>query len=340
MTPVQHAHAAADRGAWHEAFELLRNADDCTPLSGPDLPFFATVAYAAGELERTIDAWERAHTESLRGGDHVSAAGAAVRVAMHLLFDTALMAPVRGWVKRAERLLEGRDETPVHPWLAVVKSYERLLSGDLVHAKRWARHAIEVGGRRDPPAAAFARVAEARCLILDGHVSEGLLLLHEAGAAASSGELEPLITGVVYCELVCALQGAAQYDQAEEWTVAMERWRHGQPIGSIHGRCRVHRAEILRLRGSWREAEEHARVACEELRPYLRRELGWPLMELGRIRLRRGDIQGAEEAFRSAHEIGWDPQPGLALVHLAKGDVALAADSIRDALEHPLSIPS
>ena len=165
-------------------------------------------------------------------------------------------------------------------------------------------------------------------------------LLNEAAVATVSGELDPLSTGLVYCELVCALQALAQYDLAEEWTEAMERWRHGQPVGSLHGRCRVHRAEILRLRGSCAEAEQEALLACEELRPYLRRELGWPLTELGRIRLRRGDIQGAEEAFRAAHEAGWDPQPGLALVHLAKGDVALAAQSIRDALEHPLNVPS
>ena len=34
------------------------------------------------------------------------AAGGAVRVALHLLFDTALMAPIRGWAARTERLLE------------------------------------------------------------------------------------------------------------------------------------------------------------------------------------------------------------------------------------------
>jgi tetratricopeptide (TPR) repeat protein len=339
-SPAERAREAAGRGAWQEAFELLMTADALTPLSGPDLPFFAAVAYAAGDLDQTISAWERAHTEALSAGDRVSAAGGAVRVAMHLLFDTALMAPVRGWIKRAERLLEGSDETPVHAWLAVVKSYERILSGDFEPGLDFARQAVAVGSRLDPAAAAVGRVAEARSLILGGRVSDGLSLLHEAGAATTSGEIEPLITGVIYCEIVCALQGAAQYDMAEEWTIAMERWHHGQPIGSVHGRCRVHRAEILRLRGSWSEAEEHVRIACEELRPYLKRELGWPLTELGRIRLRRGDVQGAEEAFRAAHEIGWDPQPGLALVHFAKGDLALAADSIRDALAHPLSIPS
>jgi len=144
----------------------------------------------------------------------------------------------------------------------------------------------------------------------------------------------------VYCELVCALQGLAQYDVAEEWTEAMERWCKTNAIGSLHGRCRVHRAEILRLRGSCSEAEKEALAACEELRPYLRREMGWPLSELGRIRLHQGDIEGAEQALLAAHRAGWDPQPGLALVHMTQGDVATAAASIRDALERPLRVPS
>jgi tetratricopeptide (TPR) repeat protein len=67
--------------------------------------------------------------------------------------------------------------------------------------------------------------------------------------------------------------------------------------------------------------------------------MGWPLSELGRIRLRRADIDGAEEAFLAAHRAGWDPQPGLALVRLAQGDAAAAAASIQDALEHPTRVP-
>ena len=339
-TLLQQAHAATACGDSQRAYDLLTEADASGLLDGPSLGLLAEAAYAAGHLDVTIEAWERAHAASIGAGDQLSAAGAAVRVALHLLFDTALMAPVRGWIKRAERHLEGLDETPVHAWLAVARNYERMLTGDFHEARQWARRAIELGMRHDPAAAAIGRVAEARCLILEGEVRQGVGLLNEAAVAAVSGELDPLFTGVVYCEVVCVLQAAAQYDLAQEWTEAMERWRHGQPVGSIHGRCRVHRAEILRLRGSCGEAEQEALLACEELRPYLRRELGWPLTELGRIRLRMGDLEGAKEAFLAAHEVGWDPQPGLALVHLANGDAALAAASIRDALEHPLNVPS
>jgi tetratricopeptide (TPR) repeat protein len=338
---IDQARAAASQGDWHHAYDLLIQAEAREPLTGEALAMLADVAYAAGHLDVTIEVWERAHAGAVKAGDHVEAAQAAVRVAFHLLADTALLAPVRGWVKRAERLLEGRADTPVHAWLAVVRAYERLLSGDFEAARQWAQRAIGVGtDQSELGAAAIGRVTQARALILEGDVHDGLSLLDEAAVATVSGELDPLSAGFVYCEVVCAWQGLAQFDRAEEWTEAMERWRHKQGLGSLNGRCRVHRAEILRLRGACSEAEHEALLACEELRPYLRREFGWPLTELGRIRLRREDLEGAEQAFTGAHEAGWDPQPGLAMLRLAQGDVAAAAASIRDALEHPLDVPS
>ncbi len=337
---VRHGREAAARGEWKEAYDLLVKADAEGLADPADLALLGQVAYAAGHLDVAVETWERTHALCVQAGDQVAAAGAAVRVAMHLLLDTALMAPVRGWLARAERLLGEEDETPAHAWLAVVRTYERMLTGDAQGARRWSERAIEVGSRCEAAACAVGRVAAARLRILDGDVERGLALLDDAGVAAVSGELDPLMTGLVYCELVCALQGLAQYDVAEEWTEAMERWCRTNAIGSLHGRCRVHRAEILRLRGACDEAEQEALVACEELRPYLRREMGWPLSELGRIRLRKGDIDGAEEALLAAHRVGWDPQPGLALVRLAQGDPAAAAAAKLDALDRPSRVPS
>lgn len=339
---VTRAHAAIARRAWVEAHELFTEAAKAGALAPNDRPLAAEVAYAAGHLDVTIELWEQAHADAVRAGEQLAAAGAAVRVAMHLLFDTALMAPVRGWLQRAERLLGPFDDarTPVHAWLAVVRNYERMLSGDAEGARAWARRAIDVGAATDPAAAAIGRIAQARGLILAGEVPNGLAELDEAGVAATSGELDPLSTGVVYCELVCALQGLAQFDRAEEWTNAMERWCAKNAVGSLHGRCRVHRAEILRLRGSFDVAEEQLRLACNELRPYVRRELGWPLVELARVKRLRGDLDGAEETLLEASDIGWDAQPELARVHLARGDIDIAAASIREAIERPSFVPS
>ena len=95
---VRATREAATHGEWQAAYELLQQADS-QGLAGPDdLALLAQVAYAAGYVDPTIVAWERAHAACLLAGDSMSAAAAAVRVAMHLLFDTALMSPVRGWL--------------------------------------------------------------------------------------------------------------------------------------------------------------------------------------------------------------------------------------------------
>jgi hypothetical protein len=108
---VERAREAAARGVWEQAFDLLMKADAGGLLAPTELPVLGEVAYAAGHLDVTIEAWERTHAACLQAGDPMAAAGAAVRVAMHLLFDTALMAPVRGWLARgrAAARRSGRD---------------------------------------------------------------------------------------------------------------------------------------------------------------------------------------------------------------------------------------
>ncbi|MEX0834851.1 MAG: hypothetical protein WD010_02080 [Nitriliruptor sp.] len=349
MEVVQHADVASAGRArdalanadWAGAFRLLSTVEAERELDTAELELLAYAAYGAGELEASLTAWEQLHAAHVASGDHLGAAGAAATLAMYLMMDTGLMAPVRGWLTRAERLLEGQEEHRVHALVAMVRTYERIMCGDLVAARHWSSRTVEVGERHDAEGpVAIGRIATARLLIFDGHVDQGLELLDDAAVALVSSSLDPLTIGMVYCELICAMQGLAQYDRAEEWTEAMDRWRRDDAFGGINGRCRVHRAEMLRLRGACDDAEEEALHACAELRPWMRREYGWPLTELGTIRLRRGDLAGAEEAFLGAHEHGWDPQPGLALLRLAQGDVAGARALIREALERPADLPS
>ncbi|HEX9767239.1 MAG TPA: hypothetical protein VGA36_10785 [Nitriliruptorales bacterium] len=334
------AHAAVAEGDWPAALSALR----LLPQGDPDphrLELLAAASYGTGDLEATITAWEEVHALHLRHGELVPAARAATMVALYLMMDTGLMAPVRGWLGRVDRLLADQDETPVHAMSAMLRAYERLMSGDLALTGSWAGRAVELGDRHEVvPASALGRVATARVRIFDGDVAAGIELLDEVAVMLMSGEVDPLTTGMVYCELICAMQGLGEYDRADEWTRAMDSRRGGGSFfGGINGRCRIHRAEMLRLRGHCAEAEEEALQACEELRPWLRREFGWPLTELGTIRLRRGDLAGADEAFRAAHTNGWDPQPGLAMLRLAQGDVTAARSLIGDALERPVQVP-
>ncbi len=339
MTDLAGARAALEHGDWPVALEAVGRIR--SPVDDPEvLRLRAQAAYGVGELELSIGSWEDLYSLHLDEGEQAEAAWAAGMVAMFLMIDTGLMAPVRGWLRRAERLLTDHPEAPAHAVVAMTRTYERVMCGDPVGALAAAAESIELGRRLGvAPAVTIGQTATGRVLIAEGQVAEGLELLDEVAVQLMSGELDPLTTGMMYCELICAAQSLALHERAREWTEVMERWRHGSAYGGIHGRCRVHRAEILRVTGPCDLAEAEALGACEELRPWMRREFGWPLVELGNIRLRKGDLDGAEEAFLAAHEHAWCPHPGLALLRLRQGDVAAAADLVADAIAHPIEVP-
>jgi class 3 adenylate cyclase len=140
------------------------------------------------------------------------------------------------------------------------------------------------------------------------------------------------MTAIIYCNTIETCKEVADYRRAADWTDAAKRWCEREGVAGFPGVCRVYRAEIMRLRGAWPEAEQEVRRACDELRDFNLYYAAEAFYELGEIRLRLGDLPNAAAAFRQAHELGREPQPGLALLRLAegKGDAALAA--VRSAL--------
>ncbi len=335
---IEDARTFVTLGEWRAALESL---DGLEGSSAEGLELRAQAAYGLGDLDGCVDAWEALHALQLEQDNRLEAARAAAMIALYLMMDTGLMSPVRGWLGKADRLLDGESQGPVHAVIAMVRTYERFMCGDMATAKEQSELAIDLGERLGVlPAVVIGRTASARITIFNGDVEQGLAMLDEVGALLMTGEVDALTTGMMYCEIICAAQGLMMHDRAQEWTEVMERWRHGAAFGGINGRCRVHRAELLRMSGTCDLAEEEALAACDELRPWMRREFGWPLAELGNIRLRRGDLAGAEEAFLAAHSHAWSPQPGLALVRLAQGDTAGAGALIADAIAHPIDIPS
>lgn len=326
-------------GEFAEALDALADGDG--EGSAAWLELRAGAAYGAGDYEDAVTAWERLHALHRGAGERVPAARAAVMAAMFLLIDAGLLSTVRGWVRRAERMLEGEGPTPVHALVAAVRAYERFFAGDLDASGPFAASAIELGERFDViPAVTIGRTASGRIAVLRGDVDGGLAQLEEVAALLMSGEVDDLTTGLMFCELICAAQALLRPDLAGEWTDAMARWGVTAAFGGVRGRCRVHQAELLRLRGPSDAAERVALQACEELRPWMRREYGWPLVELGLVRVRRGDLAGAEEAFAEAQQHCWPPHPGLALLRLEQGRVEDAAALIAAAIAHPIDAPS
>jgi ATP/maltotriose-dependent transcriptional regulator MalT len=317
---------------WQEAFDALSDVDASRPLGPDDLEKLATSAWWICRLEDSIAARERALAAHLDAG-HPREAALVVLALCFSSFRRGEAAIAASWLAQGERLLEIEPEGREHGRFLRARAVLALARGDLDAALESARRAVALGrDYEDAELVVLARYVEGAVLIKQGRVSDGIALLDEAMLAAVQGHLPPMAIGEIYCNLVDACYELGDLRRAGEWTEGLRRWSENQPQSAYPGMCRVRRAAVLHLRGAWAEAEEEARRASRELLEMNPRVAAEGFYEIGEIRRRLGDPAGAEEAFRRASELGREPQPGMALLRLAQGNVAAAAAAIRVAL--------
>ncbi|MGZ5353559.1 MAG: LuxR C-terminal-related transcriptional regulator [Actinomycetota bacterium] len=334
---IERARAATEAAAWADAYAGFRAADP-SELTARDLEGLADAAWWLSKLDESLDLRHKAYSAYVAAGDDRAAAAVAARLAVeHFIREEPSVGA--GFLMRAQRHAEGFADEPEAGYLAMVQATVARHSGDLDRAVGLAERAIEVGRRHGvQDLVAMAIHTEGLALVAKGRMREGIALLDEAMAAVVAGELSPFFTGVIYCAVISACLELGDLRRAGEWSDAALAWCDTLPPGSPYpSRCRVNRAEVARLRGSWAEAEAEALLAAGEL-------VGDPgfaasaFVQLGEIRRRVGDLAGAEAAFERAQELGDDPQPGLALVRLSQGNADAARSALRLALSgafHP-----
>jgi DNA-binding CsgD family transcriptional regulator len=321
--------------AWLDAHEALTAADELGELGAEDLELLARSAYMLGRDDDYVGALERAWEAHLDAGEAPRAVRCAFWIGHNMLFRGET-ARAGGWFARAGRELErhGRDCVE-RGWLLIPVWLEQMARGDWEAGHKTAGEAAAIAERfGDADLVWLARDEQGRALVGQGRVADGLRLVDEALVAATAGELSPVVTGIVYCNTIGFCTDAYELRHAAEWTDALTRWCESQPEMVAHnGLCLVHRAEIMQLRGAWTDALQEASRAADRFTQGVLNQLacGAALYRQGEIHRLRGKLAAAEEAYREASRCGHEPQPGLALVRLAQGEVDAAAAAIRRA---------
>lgn len=328
---IDRGREAFARRRWREAYERLCAADRESSLGPADLERFAAAAYLVGEDARATAIWTRAHQQFIDRGEPERAARCGFWLSLNLLLKGEVGGGT-GWLARSWRLLGDRDDACVEQGYGlVVTGLMEMGGGDVESAGARFEEAVALAERfADADLLALGLLGRGQCLVQSNRSADGVARLDEAMVAVATGDVSPVLAGLVYCAVILTCQRIFDLRRAREWTRQLDAWCASQPdLVPYRGQCLVHRSEILQWRGDWPGALAEARTAIAHLAETSGAVAGRACYQQGELHRLRGEYAEANEMYLEADRNGHEPQPGLALLRLAEGRVDAAAAAIR-----------
>ena len=331
------AREAYDRRDWVTAYDEL-SAVDPTHMDPGAFAALATVAYLLGRKNDCVQALQRAYRAHVDAGDVLGAVRCAFWLARTLMMGGE-PAVSSGWAAKAQRLLDERPDDVVEAgYVRILEMFQHIFSGEFGPALDIAAEIEQYGRRfRDPDLVAMGLTAQGRLLLYGGRVPDALALFDEAMASLAAGEVSIVFAGDIYCTMIEGCQEVCDLGRAAEWTAALTVWCDAQPgLVAYTGQCAVHRGQIMRLHGAFDEALiEFERAVERYVQAGTEVAAGLTFNERGDVLRIRGELGEAEAAYERAMGYGHEPQPGLALLWLARGRVDEALGAARRLLAEP-----
>lgn len=326
------ARAAVAARKWHEAAAAFREADAADELLTADLEEWALALECMGRPSEAIPLLTRAATEYGTAGERLRAASPAITLAMiHL--ERGELAAAKGWHKRAAQLIDKATESREHGLWCWMGARIKGAEAEPEHALALAEQAFEVGKNlEDPVVESLGLIYRGFFKLCLGETKAGEEDQDLAAALGLSSDVDPIVGGILYCNILWACRNFGDWARANQWSLSYEGWCRGHGLEELTGSCRLHRAEVLGVHGTLREAEALVRAALDQLTLDAPWAKGDALRVLGDIHLAAGDFAEADAAYRASHAAGWDPQPGFALLQMELGQAEAAFSALERSL--------
>jgi DNA-binding NarL/FixJ family response regulator len=284
-----------------------------------------------GEVAKGISSRECAFELYARAGRGDDAARTAVWVS-HQHFVGGRVSAARGWLARAERVLEDVTDCEGHGWVAVERArHATSLEEQVAHARRAVQIARSV---RASDLEIFAVSVLGRAQVAAGRSDEGLRLLEEAMAGAAGGQVRNIHTlAEAYCNLIVASTDVGDWERATEWCELVDTFARAHEAAPLFGTCRSVHADVLFATGHWVEAERALETSLATHARYVP-EMGAPTVaSLAELRVRQGRLSEAETLLAGREE---NPSSlrALALLRIAEGRPVAAVALLERGLQH------
>jgi len=333
---VAAARQAVAEQRWSDATTLYQKLDKTgTPegedLRGEDLDGWALALQCSGHPSDAIPVLVRtvaAHTQA--GGNDLAAVSAVSLSVIH--FERGEGALAKGWIARAQDLVASAPDSPIAGQVSWMRSRIALLEGDLHQALELAQAAYDLGRTRgDIRSETLGLMYRGFFKLSLGDTSGGLADQDHAAALSLSNKLDPVTGGTLYCNILWACRSFGDWARASQWTLGYRQFCADSGM-QFSGSCQLHRAEVLGIHGSLRDALAHINDAVSLLANDAPWALGDAHRVLGDIQAALGDIDAARATYEKAYALGWSPEPGYALLLLELGEPEAAYAALERSL--------